>query len=103
MRPSAMLRAIKYFSYWDLPHTFVFERDTRLYVLTSEFDEALDEYPDEYVVFLVSGTQLLSSVSDWSSVEPLPKTILGKIPIRNVHFDTSRRKYVDDGFLSLVK
>ena len=54
-----MLRATKYFSYWDVPRTFIFERDKRLYVLTSKFDEALDEYPDEYEVFVA----LVSSFS----------------------------------------
>ncbi len=99
-----MLRAIKYFGYWDVPRTFVFERDERLYLLMSEFDDALDEYPDEYQVFLVSGARRLSSVSDWTTVEPLLKTIVGKVPIAEVHFDSSKREYVDDGFLSkLVK
>lgn len=95
-------RAIKYFSFWDVPRTFVFERDGQLYVLTSEFDDALDEYPAEYEVLLVSGTQQLSSVSDWKSVETLAKTTLGKIAVSAVHFDRSNRKSIDDDFLAEI-
>jgi hypothetical protein len=58
-----MQRAIKYFSYWDVPRTFVFERDGQLFLLTSEFDDALDEYPDDYEVFVVAGNRRLSSVA----------------------------------------
>ena len=37
--------AIKYFSFWDVPRTFAFERGGKVYVLTSEFDEDLDDTP----------------------------------------------------------
>lgn len=47
--------AIKYFSFWDVPRTFAFERAGNVYLLTSEFDDDLDEYPDNYDAFVVSG------------------------------------------------
>jgi hypothetical protein len=65
--------AIKYFSFWDVPRTFAFERGGNVYVLTSEFDADLDEYPDDYEVFVVSGIENLSMVNDWKSIEPLPR------------------------------
>jgi hypothetical protein len=40
--------AIKYFSFWDVPRTFAFVRNGNVYLLTPEFDDELDEYPDEY-------------------------------------------------------
>jgi hypothetical protein len=94
--------AIKYFSFWDVPRTFVFERGGKLYVLTSEFDDDLDEYPDDYEVFVVSGIGNLSVVSDWKSIEPLPKTSVGRVPVSSVRFDKSLRKYVDDSFLGTI-
>ena len=42
-----MEQPIKYFSFGDVPRTFAFEQAGRVYVLTSEFDDDLDEYPDE--------------------------------------------------------
>jgi hypothetical protein len=41
----------------------------------------LDENPDDYEVFLVSGIGNLSVVSDWKSIEPLPKTSVGRVPV----------------------
>lgn len=95
-----MKRPIKYFSFWDVPRTFAFEQSGKLYILTSEFDDDLDEYPDDYEVFVVSGIASLSAVSDWKSIEPLPKTRVGKVPVAMVNFDESRRKFVDGGFLN---
>jgi len=95
--------AIKYFSFWDVPRTFAFERGGNVYVLTSEFDDDLDEYPDNYEVFLVSSIGSLSMLSDWKSIEPLPKTSVGRIPVASVRFDESRRKYVDGSFLDTIR
>jgi hypothetical protein len=95
--------AIKYFSFWDVPRTFAFERGGDLYVLQSEFDDDLDEYPDDYEVFVVPGFGNLSVVSDWKSIEPLPKTSVGRVPVASVRFDESRRKYVDGSFLDATR
>ena len=95
--------AIKYFSFWDVPRTFAFERGGKVYVLTSEFDDDLDEYPDDYEVFVVSGIGNLSVVSDWKSIEPLPKTSVGRVPVASVRFDKSLRRYVDSSFLDTIR
>src|SRR5262249_18050690 len=89
---------IKYFSFWDVPRTFAFEQAGKVYVLTAEFDDGLDEYPDDYEVFVVSGIKL-SAVSDWKVIEPLPKTRIGKVAVAAVQFDESHRKFVDSSFL----
>jgi hypothetical protein len=96
-------RRIKYFSFWDVPRTFAFEYSGKVYLLTSEFDDALDEYPDDYEVFVVSGIENLSKVSDWKCIEPLPKTSVGRVPVASVRFDESRRKYVDGSFLGAIR
>ena len=95
-----MQQAIKYFSFWDVPRTFAVEHAGKVYLLTSEYDDDLDEYPDDYEVFVVGD---LSVVSDWKSIEPLNKTRVGKIPVAAVHFDSSRRKFVDSAFLDRVQ
>jgi hypothetical protein len=95
--------AIKYFSFWDVPRTFAFERDGKVYVLTSYFDGTSDEYPDDYEVFVISGIGNLSAVNDWQSIELLPKTSLGRVPVASVLFDKSHRKYVDGSFLDTIR
>jgi hypothetical protein len=42
-------------------------------------------------------------VSDWKSIEPLPKTSVGRIPVASVQFDKSHRKYVDGSFLDTIR
>ena len=98
-----MQRPIKYFSFWDVPRTFAFEQAGKVYVLMSEFDDDLDKYPDAYEVFIVSGVANLSVLSDWKSIEPLPKTRVGKVPVAAVRFDESRRKFVDSSFLDSIQ
>ncbi len=82
---------IKYFSFWDVRRTFAFERGGKVYILTSEFEDNLDEYPDDYEVFVVSGIGSLSVVSDWKSIEPLPKTFFGRVPVASVQFSSMNR------------
>jgi len=98
-----MQQAIKYFSFWDVPRTFAFEQGGKVYLLTSEFDDDVDEYPDDYDVFVVSGIENLSVVNDWKSIEPLPKARVGKIPVAAVQFDSSHRKFVDGSFLDSIQ
>jgi hypothetical protein len=68
-------------------------------MLTSEFDDEIDDYRDRYDVFVLGGIQNLSAVNDWNSIEPLSKTFLGTVPISSVLFDGSSRRFVDDSFL----
>src|SRR5450432_3472737 len=79
--------AIKYFSFWDVPRSFALEPGGKVYVLASAFDDDLDAYPDDYEVFVVSAIGNLSVVSDWKSIEPLPKTSVGRVPVASVRFD----------------
>ena len=96
------VQPIKYFSFWDVPRTFAFEQTGTVYMLTSEFDDDLDDYPDDYEVFVVSGIGNLSVVTDWKSIEPLHKTRVGRVPVATVRFDESRRKFVDSSFLDSI-
>ena len=96
-----MKRPIKYFSFWDVPRTFVFESDGKVYLLTSEFDDEAEEYPNEYEVFVIPDHNL-SSVTDWKSVEPLPTMRIGRGSISSVSFDSTHRGFVDDSFLDVI-
>ena len=44
-------------------------RNGNVYLLTSEFDDELDEYPDEYEVFAVPATQDASGEQSWTDSE----------------------------------
>ena len=81
----------------------IWARRQRVWSFTSEFGDDLDENPDDYEVFLVSGIGNLSVVSDWKSIEPLPKTSVGRVPVASVRFDESRRQFVDGSFLDTIR
>jgi hypothetical protein len=103
---SAMVQMtpFKYGGYWDVPRYILLRYRGKLLLLLSEFDEELDEYPDEYLVYLFPGT-------DEDSLPPLtlnlltetPKTQIGRIAIKDVVFDPTRRQELDascfDGIL----
>ena len=98
-----MEHAIKYFSFWDVPRTFAFEHGDNVYLLTSEFNDNLDDYPNDCEVFVVSGIGNLSEVSEWTSIEPLPKIFVERVPVASVRFDESLRKYVDSAFMDSMR
>lgn len=72
----------------------------KLLLLLSEFDEELDEYPDEYLVYLLPET-------DGDSLPALtlkffaetPRTLIGNIAIKNVVFDPTNRQTLDPSCL----
>ena len=45
----------------------------------------------------------MALVSDWKSIEQLPKTRVGKVPVAAVNFDESQRKFVDGSFLNSIQ
>jgi hypothetical protein len=97
-----MNKPIKYFSFFDVPRTFVFERGGQVYLLTAGFDDETDEYREAYEVYAIPGLRSVDGITDWKSVEPLPKTCIGRVPVASVVFDKSSRKSVDDAFLSNI-
>ena len=72
-------------------------------LLQSAFDEKADEYEENYSVYTLpqSGQEALARGS-WKFMEEPGLTHLGKIPIRAVQFDSSRRKSLDAGVLDQI-
>jgi len=92
----AQMTPIKYGGFWDVPRYILLRYRGKLLLLTSEFDEEIDEYPDEYLVHLLPET-------DGESLPPLTlnlltettRTQVGRIAIKDVVFDTTRRRELD--------
>jgi hypothetical protein len=97
-----VMNPIRYFSFWDVPRTFVFERDGSVYLLESEFDDELDDYPSDFEVYSLLNVRNLTGLDGRNSVVHLPKTHLGRVPVSMVRFDKSRRKSVDGTFLDAL-
>src|SRR5580658_11090118 len=85
-----------YGGFWDVPRYISLRCRDRWIILTSEFDEAIDEYPDKYLVFLVSEPPDNSfPVFSPQFFDTHSMTCLGKIPILRVVFDPTMRKEMD--------
>jgi hypothetical protein len=92
----AQMTPFKYGSFWDVPRYILLRYRGKLLLLLSEFDEGLDEYPDDYLVHLLPET-------DGDSLPPLtlsvltetPRTQIGSIVIKDVVFDPTRRQELD--------
>ena len=86
----------KYGGFWDVPLYILLRYRGKLLLLLSEFDDELDEYPDDYLVYLLPER-------DGDSLPPLTLNLLtettrrqiGSIAIKNVVFDSTNRKELD--------
>lgn len=92
---------IRYRDFYDVPRLIVIELDTAIFVLDCPFDETLDEYPDQYLVYRLplDAKVKLNDLADWRPVLS-GLTSLGSVRLDAVRFDESKRKYVDAGVLA---
>ena len=108
------LMPIYYSGFWDVPHAFltVFE-DKLYYFRRGYFDEALDDCPPNYQVYLVENMNLAEafepSKQPSESVKLLntplleESKIVGEIPTKDIIFDKTKRKFIDIIALEMIK
>jgi hypothetical protein len=81
---------------FDVPRWITLRYKERLLLLQSAFDENLDDYPSSYSVYVLpDAVEDALRGASWLFLENTPLTCIGKIPIRAVVFDPSRRKELD--------
>ena len=92
--------SFQYVEFYDVPRTLAVKHKGKLLLLQSAFDQARDEYPSDYTVYLLpeSVTAQLASGS-WKFIEEVPLEALGQIPVGSVRFDPSNRKELDASIL----
>lgn len=87
---------ITYGEFYDVPRMIRFQHSGQWYFLRSEFDEEKDDYTDYYEVYLLpfhSEEELKSNPNYWME---LNKALhLGRISIREVGLDQTRRRSID--------
>jgi hypothetical protein len=83
-----------YREFWDVPRMFVVVVEDRTVLFDGSFDEALDEYPDDYKVYLLHGRPVAELPHDWSTIPDDKSEYLGRIAVVDVEFDSSRRKQI---------
>jgi hypothetical protein len=64
--PAGFTEVLTAWSWWDLPHEGVVRMDGRPHRFCCEFDEALDDYPDEYRVWPITEDELAADLARWA-------------------------------------
>ena len=68
----------------------------RALLLHSAFDEEVDEYEPTYSVYALPESAEAALVDgSWKFMEEPGLTLLGEVAVRDVRFDSSRRKLLD--------
>ena len=115
IRPRGALRAeerewlmgemipFRYGGFWDVPRFILLRYRGKALLLESPFDESLDEYPDDYAVYVLPNGTEWSELpqGSWIRVET-PRSLIGRIPIGEVAFDPTKRKALDSGRLDTL-
>lgn len=87
---------ITYRGYWDVPRIILFEHQGRHLLLECAFSEALDDYPDDYRVYLMpSNLREEDLPADWTKLSDMAICELTSVPVKAVQFDPTRRKQVN--------
>ena len=91
------MTGFRYGSFYDVPRAIVLKHRAKYFYLGSPFSENADEYPDEYSVYLFPATmEAAAASSSWDFLSELGSLIyVGSVNIKEVRFDTSKRKEID--------
>lgn len=91
---------ITYRGFWDVPRIFLTRHNNQLFLFACAFSEELDDYPDEYAVFLMPpGLHEENLPTDWTTLRGMADRRLGEIPVARVAFDPTKRNQVDTAVL----
>lgn len=94
---------ILYSGFYDFPLALTVRSGGDLYVSVRDFGEGVDEYGDEYRVFLMP--PLMPPLADeqtqssWLRVEHRATRPVGKVAVKDVRFDATYRKEIDTAVL----
>ena len=83
---------MSYRGYWDVPRIMLVRRDGLLFLFDCQFDPELDEYPDDYSVYLMPPDfEEALAPEDWTVLRNLAAFELGAVPVAIVRFDMKSR------------
>lgn len=91
--------SIRYRGFWDVPRIFLVRDRGQTFLFECAFSDAIDDYPDEYNVYLLPEIGDADLPADWTTLVARALHHLGKVPVTNVQFDATRRKEMDASIL----
>ena len=94
---------IQYRDFYDVPRMFLAEPDGVQFLFDCPFDEALDDYPDAYEVFVLPRLTREDLHGSREGLSGRAIQHLGRVPTSWVIFDPSGRKAIDASVLRGLK
>jgi hypothetical protein len=88
-----MMTPFTYAEFYDVPRLIILLVREKWILLDSAFNEDVDEYEPEYSVYqLPSSFEPPTKGASWKFLEETERILLGKIPVQEVEFDTTKRQ-----------
>ena len=92
-----------YGDFYDVPRQIVVRYQGSLYILLSAFDDEQDDYSDFYAIYAVPFTEetgvKVPPKQFVASATKIGAKLLGKIPVKDIVFDSTLRKELDASVL----
>jgi hypothetical protein len=86
---------IKYREFWDVPRIFLVQHQGKLFLFDCPFDEATEDYPDQYRVYILPELTDDELAGSWDKLSSQATRFLGEVPVNSVLFDPTKRKEID--------
>jgi hypothetical protein len=87
--------AIKYRDFYDVPRIFLTSHEGVHFLFDCKFDDALDEYPNSYKVYLMPPLSDSDLSGSWDGLPKLAIRYVGEVPLSDVKFDRTLRSEID--------
>jgi hypothetical protein len=95
-----MMVPFRYLEFWDVPRLILVRYRDKLFLLGSYFDDALDDYAEDYIIEIVPPwVEQRIAESSLTVLEEIERQAIGTVPVKDVVFDETRRKFLDPSFL----
>ncbi len=90
---------IIYREVWDVPRIFLVKYGNGFFLFDCPFDEATEDYPDVYHVYLMPPLTDQELAGSWGHLPERAIEHLVDLPISNVQFDPTKRQSLDAALL----
>jgi hypothetical protein len=90
---------IRYREFWDVPRVFLVSHRGQLFLFDCPFDEAAEDFPDCYRVYVLPPVAEEDLTGSWDKLSARAISFLGEVPIKQVGFDPSKRQTIDTTLL----
>jgi len=84
---------ISYSGYYDYPEVFVVDFENYTFMFRRDFDETLDDYPNEYIVLRSNSREKAAHHTILGN--PFDGTLVARVSVNEIDFDPTHRAYIN--------